>query len=276
MAWQTLEVPGIGALTDPLFVRVQDIPAEHRFPVHTHPWHQFIYAISGSLTVEVDKHRFVCGPEQAVWIPTGTAHEVASSHGAQFRSLYVASSVRVGIAPRHAVLEVTPLLRELIREASQLGAQAAQTRAEWAYRLRVHQMILAQLPRLLRLETSLPWPGTPMLRKLCEALYRAPADTQDMAAWGAHLGASERTLARRFQSELGISIREWKRRLRLFKSLELLGAGMSVTATALELGYGSPSAFTFMFTREMGYSPKAHLAARGRARQLPSKAQGDC
>ena len=76
-----------------------------------------------------------------------------------------------------------------------------------------------------------------------------------------------------FQAELGRNFREWKRRLRLFKSMELLGAGMSVTATALELGYGSPSAFSFMFTREMGYSPKAYRAAPARVRQRSARSR---
>ena len=105
------------------------------------------------------------------------------------------------------------------------------------------------------------------------ALTTPANDAEDIAAWGARLGASERTLTRRFQSELGMNFREWKRRLRLFKSMELLGAGMSVTATALELGYGSPSAFSYMFTREMGCSPKTYRAAPGRERQRSARSR---
>lgn len=268
MRWKTLKVPTIEALSAPVFVRVQDMLPGYRFPGHAHPWHQLIYAISGSLVVEAANQRVVCGPEQAVWIPTGIAHEVASRYGAQFRSLYVRASPRLRMAPRHAVLQVPPLLRELIREAAWLGEHDAAGAGERAYTQRVHRLILDQLPRLERLQASLPWPHTPMLRKLCEAIDRAPADAEDIVVWGARLGTSGRTLTRRFQSELGMSFREWKRRLRLFKSMELLGAGMSVTATALELGYGSPSAFSFMFAREMGYSPKTHRAARGRPHQL--------
>lgn len=273
MQWKTLKVPEIETLPGPVFVRAQDIPPGYRFPSHSHPWHQLIYAISGSLVVEAAHQRVVCGPEQAVWIPTGTVHAVASRYGAQFRSLYLRTSVGRGMAARYALLQVSALLRELIREAAWLGEQRVAGVATLAYTQRVHGLILDQLPRLERVQAPLPWPQSPMLRKLCEAIDRAPADADDIATWGARLGASERTLTRRFQAELGMNFREWKRRLRLFKSMELLGAGMSVTATALELGYGSPSAFSYMFTREMGCSPKTYRAAPGRERQRSARSR---
>jgi AraC-like DNA-binding protein len=74
---------------------------------------------------------------------------------------------------------------------------------------------------------------------------------------------SGRTLARRFEAELGMSLRSWRHRLRLFKAIELLGGGLGVTQAALELGYGSTSAFVYAFRTDMGCSPQAYI--RGRA-----------
>lgn len=253
--WKPLQVPPIRSLPAPVYVRVERIPPRHRFPAHKHRWNQFIYAISGTLTVVVGRQWFVIGPEQAVWIPTGTVHEVASTYGAEFRSLYVDNAAGVVMPASYSVLAVTPLLRELIVEAVRIGGDLHDS----AYKSAVLGLISGHLPRLASMDMSLPWPHTGMLQGLCETLYLAPADTRSISAWGRQLGASSRTLSRRFQDEVGISFREWKRRLRLVKSLELLGAGMSVTATALELGYNSTSAFSYMFTRAMGYSPKEHL-----------------
>ena len=73
---------------------------------------------------------------------------------------------------------------------------------------------------------------------------------------------SARTLARRFEAELGMSLRSWRRRLRLFKAVELLGGGVSVTRTAMALGYGSASAFVYAFRSEMGCSPQAYMRGR--------------
>jgi len=73
---------------------------------------------------------------------------------------------------------------------------------------------------------------------------------------------SSRTLTRRFEAELGLTLRSWKRRLRLFRAIEILGGGLSVTTTAMELGYGSASAFIFAFRSELGYSPHAYMSQR--------------
>jgi AraC-like DNA-binding protein len=70
---------------------------------------------------------------------------------------------------------------------------------------------------------------------------------------------SARTLARRFEEGLGMSLRSWRRRLRLFKAIELLGGGLGVTPTAMALGYGSTSAFIYAFRTDMGCSPQAYM-----------------
>jgi AraC-like DNA-binding protein len=154
--------------------------------------------------------------------------------------------------PEHCqVLAATPLLRALIVELDAIG----QRQESADYTARVQQLIVDQLPRLPRQDVHLPWPKDPQLRTLCEALYAQPADPRDLPAWGAALGASARTLSRRFERELGISLRDWRTRLRLIRALEWLGAGRAVTDVALELGYASPSAFSHMFRQAMGCSP---------------------
>jgi AraC-like DNA-binding protein len=45
------------------------------------------------------------------------------------------------------------------------------------------------------------------------------------------------------------------------RALELLAAGMPVTAVALELGYGNLSAFIAMFRREFGTTPGRYFNA---------------
>ena len=101
------------------------------------------------------------------------------------------------------------------------------------------------------------------LLKLCEALYTDPSDPRGVEEWGKILGMSGRTLARRFEEEVGISLRTWRRRLRLFKAIELLAGDRSITEIALELGYGSSSAFTYAFRTEMGRTQQAHRLGLG-------------
>ena len=74
---------------------------------------------------------------------------------------------------------------------------------------------------------------------------------------------------------MGISLRSRRRCLRLFKAVELLGGGLGVTQTALELGYGSTSAFVYAFRTGMGCSPQTYMRGRPADRRGPAPATAD-
>lgn len=153
------------------------------------------------------------------------------------------------------VYSVGPLLKALIGEATELCREDDET----GYASRVTQMIFDQLRRATPIAVALPWPRSEALARLCEVLYADPADARSAEDWARELGMSSRTLTRRFEAEIGISLRSWRRRMRLFKAIELLGGGMDVTQTALDLGYGSPSAFIYAFRTELGASPRSYM-----------------
>ena len=260
MAWQTIEAPPGVAPPHPITVRAQSIPPRHHFPEHSHRWNQLSYAISGVLTVTVEGHSFVISSEQAVWLPTDLRHRVGSLLGAEFRSLWIAEEAGRDLPASPTVFAVTGLLKALIIEATAIEGKKDSD----GYASRVTALILDQLGRARPLPGALPWPrGGSSLTAWCEALYADPAIDRGPEAWGRELGMSERTLARRFEAEVGMSFRDWRRRLRLFKAIELLGGGLDVTRTAMELGYGSTSAFVYAFRTETGRSPQAYM--RGRA-----------
>lgn len=256
MNWDIIEAPHDLPPPDPLKVRAQSIPARHSFPEHSHDWHQMVYAISGVLTVTTKAGSFVISPEQAAWLPTGLDHKVGSMFGAEFRSLWISSRIASGLpASQPTLFGVSPLLRALIVEATRIEDE----QEEDGYAARITQLILDQLQRTKPISTALPWPTSQPLVTLCEALYADPADPTEMETWARTLGMSERTLARRFLAETGMSLRTWRRRLRLFRAIEMLGSGLDVTRTAMELGYGSTSAFIYAFRQELGSSPQAYM-----------------
>ncbi|MNT58854.1 HTH-type transcriptional repressor of iron proteins A [compost metagenome] len=82
-----------------------------------------------------------------------------------------------------------------------------------------------------------------------------PGDERPLSELAREANASERTLARRFQRELGMSFSEWRQRLRVVKAMSFLEAGRTVESIAFDLGYGSASAFITMFRRLTGVTP---------------------
>lgn len=255
MEWQTITAPPDAPPPRPMTVRAQSIPPRHQFSEHAHGWHQLVYAITGVLTVAVEGRSFVISPAQAVWLPTGQRHRVGSLLGAEFRSLWIADAMGRGLHGGPTVFGVSPLLQALIVEAARIDGQADAD----AYGDRITALILDQLRRARPLPGALPWPRDPALATLCDALHADPADARSPAVWGKALGMSSRTLARRFEAELGMGIRSWRKRLRIFKAIELLGGGLGVTRTAMALGYGSSSAFIYAFRTALGCSPRGYV-----------------
>jgi AraC-like DNA-binding protein/quercetin dioxygenase-like cupin family protein len=249
--WITDELPSTDHLDGPTQMRVQRLARRHCFPVHCHPWHQFVYATSGILMVTVENSWYVISPKQAMWVSKGIPHTTGALQEAEFRSLYIAETPSLGMPHRSVVLSVTPLLRALIVELAEVG----QCREDESYIRRVEALILDQLPRQRAMDFYLPWPTNPMVRQICEELYANPADDRDLDNWGKKLGASTRTLTLHFEKDLGMGLREWRVRLRVFKAIDLLETRDNITEVALELGYSTPSAFSFMFRQTMGCAP---------------------
>ena len=58
-----------------------------------------------------------------------------------------------------------------------------------------------------------------------QALEAAPGDSRSVAEWAASVHTTERTLMRRCQSRLGMTLAEWRQRLRTVKAMAMLEAG---------------------------------------------------
>lgn len=91
--------------------------------------------------------------------------------------------------------------------------------------------------------------------RVCKApLARATIDD-----WADKMAMSRRSFTRHFQRETGVSLSVWRQQACLFAAVPRLTEGEAVTSVALDLGYDSVSAFTTMFRRMLGVSPKFYL-----------------
>ncbi|MHC1711281.1 MAG: helix-turn-helix transcriptional regulator [Solidesulfovibrio sp.] len=249
--WSLINIPSFAHLPRPVYLRSLLLPKRHVFPLHSHNWHQFTYAASGSLMVTVEKSWYVIAQEQAIWVPRGVRHTTGAFQDAEFRNLYTVDAPDLNMPACSTVLSATPLLRALIAELADISHRVERDE----YVAQIDRLILEQLHRQPKEDFHLPWPESPSLHKICQELYADPACTRSFAEWGKAVGASPRTLARRFEKELGMAPREWRTNLRLFKAIDLLESSDNITEIALKLGYSTPSAFTYMFHQKMGCTP---------------------
>lgn len=74
-----------------------------------------------------------------------------------------------------------------------------------------------------------------------------PGSDISLDFWVARLGASGRTLARRFKDETGMTFGQWRQHMRVDEAITRLTLGQPLARVAGALGYSSASAFIVMF-----------------------------
>ncbi|TCK43220.1 AraC family transcriptional regulator [Paraburkholderia sp. BL8N3] len=253
----------------PIRVRSRPVPAGVRIARHTHPWAQLACTSRGVLRVATTDSTWMVPPSRAIWVPPNVTHEVAIVEHAYLRTLYLDPSVVPAGLAACRVVEVSPLLREVIAALDD-GAIS---------REREHllgTLALDEITRSEPLPLSVPMPDEKRLRALCEAVLADPARGDSLESWAAEAGASTRTIARLFQRELGVSFSQWRQQAVLARAIPLLNQGRPLAQVARELGYQSQSAFSAMFRRAFGESPRAFFVRDGRGEtEQPGRKDAD-
>jgi AraC-like DNA-binding protein len=175
-------------------------------PTRAPEWHKLIYATRGVLTVESDQGAWVVPPHRAVWIRSGVDFRVRMSGAVAMRLLYIRPGVRGARLPREtcSVVNVTPLLRELIVRAVVLGALDARK----AEQKRMIGVIFDELRVLHAMPLQLPMPRDPRAARFAGMAEKNLRLDEMLRA----CGASRRTLERLFRAETSMSLGQWLRR----------------------------------------------------------------
>jgi AraC-like DNA-binding protein len=228
-----------------------DYPSGHRVAPHVHDWHQLVYAVRGVMTLTTAAGSWIVPANRGVWVPARVEHAIRMSGAVSMRTLYLDPRVARDLPRDCRVVDVPPLLRELIVDAVDRGSLDRRVAAE----RHLAQVLLDQIRALRAIGVHLPEPRDARARRVAERLADDPADARTLAALARGSGASARTVQRRFRAETGMTFDAWRRQLRLAHALTRLAAGGSVTEVALDAGYTSVSAFVSIFRRTFGETP---------------------
>ena len=167
------------------------------------------------------------------------------------RTLYLKARLSRSLPKECCVVNVSPLLRELILHTVDHGMLDRNVPSQ----KRLIGVILDHLQTLHTIPLKLPMPVDGRALRVAELLRENPGDTRSLDQISKQAGASKRTIERLFQSETEMSVGKWRQQLRLLHALRLLAAGDAVTTVALEVGYESTSAFISVFKSALGTTP---------------------
>lgn len=228
----------------------------YTIPKHSHDWHQLIYASRGVMTVNTSTGSWVVPSRRAVWVPAGIEHEVEMSASVSMRTLYLRTGLAEVLPSDCCVVNVSPLLRELILRTIEIGM----LNRNIALHKHLIDVILDQFHTLATMPLKLPMPVDVRAVRVAELVRANPADAKSLDELSRNTGASKRTIERLFQSETEMTFGKWRQQLRMLHALRLLAAGEPVTTAALEVGYDSTSAFIAAFKSTVGTTPGRYYA----------------
>lgn len=227
-------------------------PGPVRFPQDS-AWHQFVHASTGVVRLDTDDGAWTLPRHRALWVAAGVEHTATVVQRAAMRVLYLPVDARL-MPDRVAVVEVTPLVRELVAHL------AASAPVELDERGEAWLTVLSEQVRALDVApVRLPLPRREPAVSVVAQLRADPAGADDVDSLARQVGASRRTVERAFRDELGMTVGEWRRRLRLLVALESLAAGEPVGRVAADAGYATQSAFGAMFKAHFGTSPGTYF-----------------
>ncbi len=171
------------------------------------------------------------------------------------RTLYLKPRVVKTLPRECCVVNVSPLLKELILRSCAIGL----LKKEVAWQRHLVDVIVDQLAVIQTVPLRLPNVSNPKAVQVANALFTDPGSSQPLARICKANGASKRTMERFFRVESGMTLGKWRQQLRLMHAMRLLGEGATVTFAALEAGYSTPSAFIAAFRRALGTTPTAYF-----------------
>jgi AraC-like DNA-binding protein len=234
-------------------------PASHHVRAHIHQRSQLFCPLTGIATASTTQGAWAVPAKRGLWIPAGVRHEIRMQGIVEMQSLYFEPSALANMPDRCRVVAISPLMRSLMSEAVALPVRYDLEGRSGA----LMQLIQYEIGTLPELPLSLPLPTDKALSRLCRKFLLRPTATVNIDDWAKLLNSSRRTFTRLFRRETGLSFVAWRQQACILAALPRLAAGESVTDTALELGYENPAAFTTLFKRVLGASPREYTTPVG-------------
>lgn len=250
--------PFTDRLPAPVFFRTERVTRQTTFPPLRHAWGEFIYSFSGVTEIKTAAHHFLAPPHMGLWVAPETEHVCFNNAAAVYCSVYVARELCSALPDHACAVLVSPLLRALLEHLrTQEGKPETPTE-----RSRLLRVLVDQLSACPTTGSFVPYTDAPELAAILQSLRDCPSDDRTLAELAADFHTTERSLMRHSRKLLGMSLTEWRQRLRLVSALPLLNGGHSVESVALDTGYATSSAFIAMFRRYTGTSPGKFIAEK--------------
>ena len=222
--------------------------------------HYLLYCTAGTMRLEAEGKVWSLPPSRAAVIAAGQSIYVTLPQAVMACSVLFDRTFIPTPARALTVINMTPLARELIL-ACRSWTVVDKPLDSYARQLFATLAVVASQLSGTPSDAAMPLPRSNGVTAAMQITEQRMAETPDFASIARAVGMTERSLARHFLDEMGMTWRQTLRRLRIIRAMELLGVSdVSVTEAAYSVGYASLSAFNAAFLEISGQTPSAFRA----------------
>jgi AraC-like DNA-binding protein len=225
-----------------------------RTAAHTHSWGQLDFASDGVLELFVNGQSILSPHQYALWIPPHVEHGAFTTQHASFNSIYLSQELSAFLPRQPCTLVLTPVITAVVDELIARKVANPQTDKD----RRLIAVLLDQIYDAQTADTYLPYAESLQLRALLDYLRENPGDKSGNEKLAARVNMTERTLSRLCQRELGMSLGQWRQRLRFVAAVSAIERSGDLNTIADELGFSSLAAFSTAFKQFSGSTPAAY------------------
>jgi AraC-like DNA-binding protein len=236
------------------FIRVKTERSLCDLGTHWHMSGQLICMETGLGIMDIDGVPWILMPGRVGWIPPRTKHSVRTIRKVTGWLLYIEPEVCELFPKMPRLFVPSPLLDQLVARIAEWQSDAPPL----AVRRRLLSVIGDEIEATQRKAFHLRMPTDPRLQRIVEKLIRNPASDDGLESLARQGGMSHRSLMRNFKRDTGLTYGQWRQKLRVLASIQLLVQGKSVIDTSLSCGYANVSAFIRLFKRDLGMTPAAY------------------
>lgn len=261
----------------PVRSKMRELDKDTLIMPHRHAWAQLAISTGGVIRVSLPDATYLVPPHRAVWVPPGVEHAVTLVETACLYTLYFLPETHGGGTQARwmhdaawqqcRVMEASALLQALVVEMDTCSDQAPPLSAQQLEREHhLSALVCDEIRRAPVMELGVRLPQDKRLKNLCEAVLDDPRRHATLEEWALDTGASLRTVARLFRSELGCTFTQWRQQVVLAKAVALAAQRLPIAHIAAELGY-TPSAFSALVRRTVGMTAATFLGQQKNAQE---------
>lgn len=220
----------------------------HAADLHQHQRGQLLWPQQGSMQLIVSQRQYSVTPAHVIWIPPQVQHGVAVPYHASYRSVYIVPELCCCL-PNHLVMLRNNRLLNALLDRISLSSDSTDWHMPVWQRLQTvlfDELVAAES----ELISYLPLPTDRRLAHLSKASV-----LPSLQALARSVGASEKTISRICQRELGLGYRDWRQQVHMATARTQLLAGHAIGDISHSLGFSSDSAFITCFKRIIGQTP---------------------